>query len=247
MSNRPSYQSYKESRERRQKYGPLIFGGLAIVLVAVGIFLIILAVRGTSSNPFSRATPTFTPTLTNTPTETPTETPIPTETPTPTITTVPTETLEPTPAEPFTYTVLSGDNIVTIADQFGVEYVAIMLLNELTIDSVIYPGDTLTIPNPDMGIPTPTPLAPNLPRGTVIEYFVLPGDTLQIIADEFLSTMDDIVEENELEDPNAIYPGQILRIPYYIITPTFGPTETIAPTSTPEVEPSPTFTPTPQG
>lgn len=244
MSNRPSYQKYKESRERRQRFGPLIFGGLAIVLVAIGAFLIVLALRGNSFSLFSRATPTATFTATPTPV-TPTATP--TETATPTITPIPSETLEPTPAEPFEYTVIVGDSLVSIAEQFNVEYVAIMLLNGLTNDSIIYPGDVLTIPNPDLGIPTPTPLPPNLSSGAVIEYFVLPGDSLQLIADQFLSTVDEIIEENELEDATQIFPGQVLRVPYYVVTPTFGPTETPVPSETPEGLPTETPTETPQG
>ena len=118
-----------------------------------------------------------------------------------------------------------------------------MLLNGLTNESILYAGDTITIPNPDMERPTPTPLPPNLPRGAKIQYFVLPGDTLQTIAEQFLSTIDDIVNENDLEDASAIFPGQILTIPYYIITPTFGP----SPTPTIEVTPEPSSTATPQG
>ena len=253
------YQNYKQSRERRQKFAPLIFGGLAIILVFVGALLIFLAVRGTTSNPFARATETFTPTVTPSPTVTPTITLTPTATMTATIAVTPTDTLEPTPDAPFAYTVESGETVVSIADKFGVEYVAIMLMNNMTADTILYVGDELIIPNPGMGIPTSTPLAPNLPRGSRIEYFVLPGDSLQLIAEEFLSTVDDIVEENELEDANSIYPGQILVIPYYIITPTFGPTETTVPTETPTpppaettapadtLTPTPTFTSTPEG
>lgn len=240
MANKPSFQRYKETRERRQRYGPLIMGGAAIILVAVGILLIFMWVRGASFSfgPADTATPTAT--FTNTPvppTGTPTETPIPTET------SIPTETLVPTPSEPFTYQVQSGDSLISIAEKFNVEYVNIMLMNGLTNESVLYPNDELIIPNPGMDLPTPTPLPPNLPRGAVILYFVLPGDTLQLIANEFLSTIDRIVEENELEDASAIFPGQVLKVPYYIVTPTFGPSET----PTPQGTPTPTATPTPEG
>ena len=236
-----SFQDYKHKSERRQRYGPLIFGGLAIILVALGVVLIIMAVRGVS---FAFG-PTETPTITLTFTPSPV---LPSATPTatlePSITPTPTETLIPTPSEPFDYTVQAGDSLITIADQFGVDYVSIMLLNGLTYESILFAGETITIPNPDMERPTPTPLPPNLPRGAVIEYFVLPGDTLQLIAEQFLSTIDRIVDENELEDDTTpIFPGQILRIPYYIVTPTFGP----SPTSTTEVTPTPTQTPTPEG
>lgn len=240
MSNRPSYKSYKEARERRQKYGPLIMGGAAIILVAVGILLIFMWTRGAqlSFGPADTATPTLT--STNTlppPTATATETPLPSETPTPT------ETLVPTPSEPFDYIVQSGDNLTTIAEEFGVDYIAIMLLNSMTYESVLYVGDTITIPNPDMGVPTATPLPTGLGRGFVIEYFVLPGDSIQLIAEEFLSTTDRIIDENELEESEAIYPGQILRVPINIVTPTFGPSET----PTQEATPEPSLTPTAGG
>jgi LysM repeat protein len=236
MANRPSFQRYKETRERRQKYGPLIMGGAAIVLVAVGILLIFMWVRGASFSFGPADTPTPTATFTDTPmppTSTPTETPLPSET------SVPTETLVPTPSEPFTYQVQAGDSLISIADQFNVEYVGIMLLNGLTYESILYAGDELLIPNPDMGLPTATPLPPNLPRGAMIEYFVLPGDTLMQIAEEFLSTIDRIVEENDLEDASSIFPGQVLKVPYYIVTPTFGPTAT----PTTQGTPTPTATP----
>ncbi|MEJ2511692.1 MAG: LysM peptidoglycan-binding domain-containing protein [Anaerolineales bacterium] len=240
MSNKPSFQRYKETRERRQKYGPLIMGGVAIVLVAVGILLIFMWVRGASFSFGPADTPTPTATFTNTPlppSETPTETLVPTDT------LVPTETLIPTPSEPFSYTVQSGDSLISIAEQFNVEYVWIMLLNGLTYESILYAGDQLLIPNPDMGLPTATPLPPNLPRGAIIDYFVLPGDTLMLIAEEYLSTIERIVDENDLEDASSIFPGQVLKVPYYIITPTFGPTET----PTPQGTPTPTATVTPEG
>lgn len=236
MSNRPSYQSYKEARERRQKYTPLIMGGAAIILGVVGIVLIFMWTRGASFSfgPADTPTPSLTPTETlPPPTATATETPLPSETP------IPTETFTPTPSEPFPYVVQSGDNLTIIAERFEVDYIAIMLLNNLTYESVLYAGDQITIPNPGMGIPTATPLPTNLARGAVIDYFVLPGDSIQLIADEFLSTVDRIILANDLEEEEAIYPGQILKVPVYIITPTFGPSET------PTLEA--TLTPTPEG
>lgn len=245
MTKQSPYQSYKHSRQRRQTYGPLIMGVLAIVFVAVGVFLIFIWLRGAPINVAFLTSPTPTPTNTATPLP-PTATS--TITLTPTITSTSTEIPTATPDQPFQYTVLAGDSLFTIADQFQVEVVAIMLLNNLTNESIIFPGDVLTIPNPGMGIPTPTPLPPNLPRGSIIDYFVLPGDSLRSIADQFLTTIDAILEENELEDPNQIFPGQILKVPYYIITPTFGPPNSPTPTLTPTPEgPTPTFTSTPGG
>lgn len=240
MANNSSFRDFKQSQQRRQRFGPLIFGGVAIVLVAVGAVLIYMSVSGVSFSLGPTETPTITPTFTASPVP-PTD--IPTATLEPSITPLPSETLVPTPDAPFTYEVQPGDSLISIADQFAVDYVSIMLMNGLTDASILYAGDQLTIPNPDMERPTPTPLPPNLPRGSIIEYFVLPGDSILLIAERFLSTIEKIVDANDLEDAAAIYPGQILKIPYYIITPTFGP----SPTPTIEVTPESTATPTPQG
>ena len=172
MSYKPSYKSYKRSRDRRKNL-PVIILVIAVIVMIVGIFLIYLSLSGAAGriSLFTSSTPTATFTATPPPpTETPTPSPIPSETP------IPTETPLPTPAEPFEYTVESGDSLFTIAEKIGVDYVAIMLLNGLTNDDILFVGDVLVIPNPDMGFPTPTSVPPNLARGTVIQYFVLSGD-----------------------------------------------------------------------
>jgi LysM repeat protein len=52
--------------------------------------------------------------------------------------------------------------------------------------------------------------------------------------------VDDIIEENELEDPNAIFVGQQLEIPVNLIT----ATATFPPTSTPLTPAASTSVPT---
>lgn len=53
-------------------------------------------------------------------------------------------------------------------------------------------------------IPTPTPAG---------LYIVRPGDTLGKIADEFETTVDEIIAANGIADPNRIEVGQPLIIP----------------------------------
>jgi uncharacterized protein YkwD len=65
--------------------------------------------------------------------------------------------------------------------------------------------------------------------GTLIDYTVLPGDTLAGIAFKFNSIADNIIEENALEDPNALQAGDVLKIPVNLVT----PTATLPSTSTP--------------
>jgi LysM repeat protein len=230
--NDSSFRDYKKNQKKKQSLAPLIMGGFAIIFIGIGFTLIFLWNKGADSNLLAflnTETPTNTPSPTDLPpTETPTATLIPSETP------LPTETLPPTPAEPFAYVVQSGDSLFLIAEEFLVDYISIMVMNGLTNESVLFVGDELIIPNPDMEFPTATPY----PEGaTEIEYFVLPGDTGKIIADKFFSTLEDIEAATILFlgddsfDINLLYPGQIIIVPVNITTPvpTFAPTETVTP------------------
>lgn len=58
-------------------------------------------------------------------------------------------------------------------------------------------------------------------------YTVLPGNTLWGIANFFGTTTDEIAKLNDIDDPQLIYPGQVLKIPvdrpappkYYAVRP----------------------------
>ena len=216
-------------RKRRQRIVPLILGGLAVVLLVVGVFFVVLWFTGDSppAMPGILATKTLTPTVTST-TLPPTATS--------TITLTPEPSLTPTPEGPLTYLVESGDTLSSIADQFGVEILLLMAYNGITDADQLFVNDELIIPIPGSELPTPTPLPENLLPGQEIQYMVLPGDTLETIAAEFNSTADAIAERNEIEDTNAIGVGQILIIPVNIATPTptftpSAPEETETPAS----------------
>lgn len=225
MSDKDSVQNVIESyRKRRQNMTPFLIGGIAIVLVAVGIVVLIMWFTGPDRPAFSfMATDTPTPTSTDTPTPTATDTPTASVTPTPTETATITPT--PTASSPFLYTVEENDNLFTIAEKFNVDVLVLMALNNLTYDSVIRVGDELLIPPPDLTLPTETALPEGM-RGTV-EYVVKTGDTLEGIALQFNSTVEAILQENDLENANEIFTGQTLVIPVNIATPV--PTRTPGP------------------
>ena len=243
MTDKDSAQEVIDSyRKRRQNTGPLLIGALAIILLAVGVVVVIMWLRGGETPSLSfLATETPTATVTNTSTATATVTPTETNTPIPTDT--PTDTATPTASGPFVYVVEENDNLFSIAEKFGVDVLVLMALNNLTYDSVIRVGDELLIPPPDLELPTETPL-PEGARGT-IEYTVKEGDTLEGIAVRFNSTVEAIIEENEgLENVNEIFIGQVLIIPVNIATPlptnTPGPAATLTPpTDTPEATATP--------
>lgn len=234
MSDKDSAQDVIDSyRKRRQSTTPFLIGAAAIILIAVGVVVLILWLTGSNGPSFSfMASPTPTPTETATPTATATVTP--TATNTPTITTTPTASATPTASGPFIYVVAEGDTLDSIAANFSVDVLTLMALNNMT-DSLIRVGDELLIPNPDLALDTPTPIPTGF-RGT-IEYRIAVGDTLELIAQRYFSTVESILEENEdLDNANEIFVGQIILVRVNIATPV--PTNTprpslLTPTATP--------------
>ena len=158
-------------RKRRQRIIPLILGGLAVVLLVVGIFFVVLWFTGNSPP----SMPGFL--ATDTPTATVTNTPLPPTT-TPTITNTPEPSLTPTPEGPTTYLVEAGDTLSSIADRFGVEVLVLMAFNGITDANQLFVNDELIIPIPGSDLRT-TALPENLLPGQEIQYMVLPGDTLE--------------------------------------------------------------------
>lgn len=218
----------KSYRKRRMQRGPLLFYG-AIALVVIGLILLIVWLMG-PNQPLGAMFATDTPTVTVTSTPTNTNTP----TMTATITETPTVTFTPTPSEPFPYTIVEGDTLPAIAERFNLGDDGVLLLIDynpviLENDGIYFVGQTIIIPPPGTLRATATPIPPDLPRGTRVEYSVLPGDTLAGIAAKFNSLVDDIITVNELEDANALLVGQVLQIPVNLVT----ATATLPPTSTP--------------
>lgn len=107
-------------------------------------------------------------------------------------------------SEVFTYTVMSGDTLWSIAEKFlgsGSRYAEIKAANGLSSD-IIYPGQALIIPT-------------NSSSSQQFTYTVVSGDTLWGIAEKFLgsgSRYAEIKDANNLLN-DTIYPGQTLIIP----------------------------------
>jgi murein DD-endopeptidase MepM/ murein hydrolase activator NlpD len=102
--------------------------------------------------------------------------------------------------DPITYTVKSGENVSTIADQFGVSVETILWNNGNLEDNPDYltVGDVLTI----------------LPVSGVY-HTVAKGDTLESIAKKYKVQVEDIIvyEGNYMQEPYAITVGQKLIVP----------------------------------
>lgn len=228
MSGKKSPQSVIDSYKKRQKTTPFIVWGLAVLVIAVGIIILVIWFTGPNAPAialFSSKTPTPTSTYTPTPV-----TPTSTHTLTATITETPTPSLTPTPSGPFEYTVQEDDTCFDLSMEYQVDLLVLLAINNFSPNECpIHPGDKILIPAPGQELPTPTPLPENLPRGTRIEYVVQTGDNLDTIAAKFNSTVEDIMLQNKITNKNKINVGQILIIRVNLVT----PTPTRPPTNTP--------------
>ncbi|MCI0521439.1 MAG: LysM peptidoglycan-binding domain-containing protein [Chloroflexi bacterium] len=228
-------------KKKQSKYAPALIIA-AGALVILGLAAVLFWLLG-PQNPTAALFATETPTPTVTATATATATASPTATNTPTQEPTPTETLTPTPQGPFVYVVVQNDTLFSIAEKFQVDLFALIAINNLDPTQPIDIGDQLTIPGPDTELPTETPIPLDLRRGTIVEYIVKPGETLAIIAAKLNSTVEAIVQENDIENPNNIQAGTKLNIPVNLVTP--APTSTIGPAVTATVTATVTLTATP--
>jgi LysM repeat protein len=242
MSNKSSAQKVISSYRKRQQMGPYVVGGLAILLVIIGIVVLVVWLTGPNRPGLAFLT-SATPTLTDTPTRTavpPTFTP----TITPTVTATATATATNTPSGPFEYTVKAGETCWDIAVAQKVDLNVLIALNpNYGANCTISPGDVLLIPTANQVLPTDTP--PSLSTyapGTRITIVVRSGDTVRGLALLYNSTVASIVSTNNLANANDIQAGQTLIILVNIVTPV--PTRTQTRTPGPGTVYPPTRTPT---
>jgi LysM repeat protein len=225
---------------RRARFVPAILAGLAGLILLAFVFLV---VNYFTSGPGQALFQTATPSPTNTYTPAP-HTPTPAASPTPQFSPTPTDTPGPSPTPmPITYTVQEGDSLFGIAVQFQVDMEAIKIANGLVSDALSV-GQVLIIPTGDIQTPTPTPLPTGLPRGARIQYVVLLGDTLELIASKFNSTVADISQVNSGLTNETLQAGQVIVVRINLVTPTPTPTITDTPgPGTPSVTPTATVAP----
>ena len=104
------------------------------------------------------------------------------------------------------YTVQPGDTLSQIASRYGTTVQELVNINQLANPNLIYPGENLRIA-------TNSTVHGSETRGTgSITYTVQRGNTLSQIASTYGVTVSHIVEMNNIQNPNLIYPGEKLRI-----------------------------------
>ena len=247
MPEKDSPQSVIEGY-RKQKQQSLII--LLVAIVALIIIAALLIFWWLSPNPqgFSFfATETPTPTQTFTPTSTATSTPTATATATlPPPTDTPTPSSTPTQSGPSVYVVVEGDTLFGIATKFNTDLQTLLALNPTISPEtlLIHVGDKIIIPGPNTLLPSPTPLPTGIKAGTLLDYTIVSGDSLEALATRFNSTVEQILKANPtIKNANDIQVGQRIKIPVNIATPI--PTATQG-TVLPTIQPPATNTPTPK-
>lgn len=129
----------------------------------------------------------------------PTPEPLPTETPTP---------LPPTTTY-IRHQVLTGETLLSISGEYDVSVEEIQTVNNLN-DELIRAGDVLIIPV--LQESSAAALAPQGPA-SLFQYTVRTGDTIISIAVNFGSTVEEILEVNNMTQNDLIRPGDELIIP----------------------------------
>lgn len=116
------------------------------------------------------------------------------------------------------YVVQPGDSLGRIAERFGLALADLLAANRIADPDTIFIGQSLRIPvpgpPPQASSPAPLPHTIGRPRSGFYLYTVKRGDTLSALAREFNTTQLAILEYNNLPNPETVYLGLALRIPY---------------------------------
>lgn len=227
MNDKGTVRDIIETYRKRQKWmqiAPLIIFS-AVLLVVIGIGLLFNYLRDSGLPSFSPAlTDTVAPTETLIPVEETTATLSPTQAMEILLTEIPfTPEVSPTPEE-IIHIVKDGETLDSISRLYNLTIQEILALNPEINPDLIAVGQQLKIPARADQAETATPV-PDDYEG-IVEYRVVSGDTLYGIAIRYNTTVEAIVQANQLANPDDIAVGDILKIPVGNYTPEVPDPET---------------------
>ncbi|NOH14041.1 MAG: LysM peptidoglycan-binding domain-containing protein [Chloroflexi bacterium] len=126
-----------------------------------------------------------------------------------------------------TYTVQKGEYLAQIARKFGINWVTIANLNNLTSPYIVYPGQVLNMPGGSGGNSNASNSNNNSSNGNEAQeqdeqitqkpsgdtYVVQRGDYLVALGREWGISWRDIAALNNISYPWVVHPGQVLQVP----------------------------------
>jgi murein DD-endopeptidase MepM/ murein hydrolase activator NlpD len=119
---------------------------------------------------------------------------------------IPIAELPQVPVDPETHIVQPGETLSSIAAFYETTPQTLASLNNISLGSVIFSGQTLVISDPNAPIIISE-------MGITITHIVESGETLFGIALQYRTTLGAIQEANEIDDPSQIFAGDTLAIP----------------------------------
>jgi len=117
----------------------------------------------------------------------------------------PIELAQPNEDGSIVHTVLEGHTLWAIAARYEVSLADLYLFNALTEDSVINPGDKLTIRLADGQPPPPTPTPP-------ATHIVREGESLWVIAAYYQTDLNTLLWLNGLPQDAVVHPGNEIKV-----------------------------------
>jgi LysM repeat protein len=217
MYDKKSAKDVIESYRRRKQMAeqiPLLYG-IAVALLIIGATYFVYRVINSGLLPLALpATETAAPSETPLPADTPTPTPPPAEPPVSLIGEEPLSAEPATGADTSVYTVTEGDTLGSIMAQYDLTMQAILDLNPGLDPDFLTVGQEIILPSAgSANVQASTGAASPQDSGQVIEHQVVAGDTLASIALRYNTTVDALMAENNLENPDVLLVGILLRIP----------------------------------
>lgn len=105
-------------------------------------------------------------------------------------------------AMPTTHLVQLGENLYRISLEYGLDPQLVAAENQISNPSLIYAGESLTIPNPGHSLSSTLPTT----------HTVQPGENLFRIGRQYGISWDSVARQNDISNPHRIYVGQVLTI-----------------------------------
>lgn len=116
-------------------------------------------------------------------------------------------------AVPNTYRIVSGDTMSGIAQRYGLSLNALLKLNNIRANQIIYPGQNIKL---KAGVSAPSSSGGQISRPATPQggstYTVRSGDTLGAIAMRHRVSLSSILSWNGLRATSIIYPGQKIKV-----------------------------------